>query len=158
MTAYLNIIALAVAFGVGAFVGADYKDSQWVIKQNKINTAHRDELDKQNKAADAASKKMRDQVAEIDKLQEQITHDRTENDTLRNDLANGSKRLFIETKRANRCEVSRATDSASVGDGETSQLSENAGRAYTSHRASIQLKERQLEACQAYISSVTNNR
>lgn len=154
MSAYLNIIALAVAFGVGAFVGADYKDSQWVIKQNEINTAHRDELDKQNALSEAASRKMREQVEQIDKLQEQLTNDRQETDALRNDLAAGSKRLFIQTKRASSCEMSRAADAASMGDGESSQLSDKAGRAYTDLRASIKLKERQLEGCQAYISTL----
>jgi prophage endopeptidase len=80
-----------------------------------------------------------------------LLHARLENDTLRDAVASGSKRLRI---KATCPSVSNPTSAPRLADGGDAELAESARQDYHDLRASIIEKESQLAGLQAYVTQV----
>lgn len=154
MNPYANLAMALLLFGAGIYIGHDYTDKAMTVKIGKMNEAQRDEVAKLNAATEALEASYKRKLEDIDaKLTGEAENARMESERLRSDLADGTKRLLIATKRASSCKVPAATKPASVGDAEGTELDDLSRRDYLSLRDGIKRKERQLEACQSIIES-----
>lgn len=157
MNPYAQLGVGLMLFGAGLYIGHDYTDKAMTVQINKANDEHREVVRQLNEAAEAKERQYRAKVAEIDdKLTKEAELARIEAEKLRGDVAAGNKRLLIATKRASSCQVSGASNSASVGDAERAELDDSARQDYYSLRDGIQRKERRLEACQEILSQLKN--
>lgn len=154
MNPYANLAMALLLFGSGLYIGHDYTDKAMTVKIGKMNEAQRNEVAKLNAVTEALETSYKRKLAEIDaKLTGEAENARMESEKLRSDLADGTKRLLIATKRASGCKVPAATKPASVGDAERTELDDLSRQDYFSLRDGIKRKERQLEACQSIIES-----
>lgn len=154
MNPYANLAMALLLFGSGLYIGHDYTDKAMTVKIGKMNESQRNEVAKLNAETEALEASYKRKLAEIDaKLTGEAENARMESERLRSDLADGTKRLLIATKRASGCKVPTATNPASVGDAEGTELDDLSRQDYLSLRDGIKRKERQLEACQSIIES-----
>ncbi|MGL4354122.1 MAG: lysis system i-spanin subunit Rz [Shewanella sp.] len=154
MNPYASLAVALLLFGSGLYIGHDYTDKAMTVKIGKMNESQRNEVAKLNAATEALEASYKRKLAEIDAtLTGEAENARMESEKLRSDLADGTKRLLIATKRASSCKVPAATNSASVGDAERTELDDLSRQDYFSLRDGIKRKERQLEACQSIIES-----
>ncbi|MEG1651989.1 MAG: lysis system i-spanin subunit Rz [Hafnia sp.] len=146
-----------ILFGAGLYIGHDYTDKAMTVQINKANDERREVVRQLNEDAEKKEKEHRKAVAGIDeKLTKEAESARVESEALRGDVASGSKRLFVAIERARKCEMSRDTNAASVGDAERAELDDSARQDYYSLRDGIQRKERRLEVCQEILSKLKN--
>ena len=154
MNPYASLAVALLLFGSVLYIGHDHTDKAMVVKIGKMNEAQRNEVAKLNAAKEAIEASYKRKFAEIDAtLTGEAENARMESERLRSDLADGTKRLLIATKRASSCKVPAATKPASVGDAEGTELDDLSRQDYLSLRDGIKRKERQLEACQSIIES-----
>lgn len=154
MNPYANLAMALLLFGSGLYIGHDYTNKAMTVKISKMNEAQRDEVAKLNAATEALEASYKRKLEEIDaKLTGEAENARMESEKLRGDLADGTKRLLIATKRASGCKVPTTANAASMGDAERTELDDLSRQDYLSLRDGIKRKERQLEACQSIIES-----
>ena len=154
MNPYANLATALLLFGSGLYIGHDYTDKAMAVKIGKMNEAQRNEVAKLNAATEALEASYKRKLEDIDaKLTGEAENARMESERLRSDLADGTKRLLIATKRASSCKVSTATRPAIVGDAEGTELDDLSRQDYLNLRDGIKRKERQLKACQSIIES-----
>ena len=154
MNPYANLVMALLLFGSGLYIGHDYTDKAMAVKIGKVNEAQRNEVARLNAATEALEASHKRKLEEIDaKLTGEAENARMESERLRGDLADGTKRLLIATKRAGSCKVSTATNPAIVGNAERAELDDLSRQDYLNLRDGIKRKERQLEACQSIIES-----
>ena len=154
MNPYANLAMALLLFGSGLYIGHDYTDKAMTVKIGKMNEARRNEVAKLNAASEALEASYKRKLEEIDAtLTGEAENARMESERLRSDLADGTKRLLIATKRSSSCKVHTAANPASVGDAERAELDDLSRQDYFSLRDGIKRKERQLEACQSIIES-----
>lgn len=90
-------------------------------------------------------------IQQLDKdYQEKLTHAQTENDKLRDSIANGSKRLYVKTN----CPMSANTATTSKPDATAAQLTANARQDYLRLRLEIAQTKEQILQLQSYIKDV----
>ena len=154
MNPFINLALCLFLLGSGFYIGHDYTEKSMTVKIGKMNEAQRNEVAKLNAETEAIEASYKRKLEEIDaKLTGEAENARMESERLRSDLADGTKRLLIATKRAGSCKVPAATNPASVGDAEGTELDDLSRQDYLNLRDGIKRKERQLEACQSIIES-----
>lgn len=154
MSPYANLAMSLLLFGSGLYIGHDYTDKAMVVKIGKMNEAQRNEVAKLNAATEALEASYKSKLEDIDaRLTGEAENARMESEKLRSDLADGTKRLLIATKRASSCKVPAATKPSGMGDAERAELDDLSRQDYLNLRDGIKRKERQLEACQSIIES-----
>lgn len=176
LAAIAGVACLAVGLAGGAAVGswlrglqadadiaqlkADHKtaENQWLADKNAI-TQH---AQQETAAALERERQARDAAAEADRAaQEKLTNVEAENDRLRNDVANGNKRVRILAANLATAELAARqhaaggnTGGSTVGDDLQIDLSPEGGRAVLDLRESTEKDDAVIQYLQGYIRNV----
>lgn len=90
-------------------------------------------------------------IQQLDKdYQEKLTHAQTENDKLRDSIANGTKRLYVKTN----CPVSASAATTGKPDATAAQLTGNVRQDYLRLRLEMAQTKEQILGLQSYIKEV----
>ncbi|MGM7903162.1 lysis protein [Yersinia enterocolitica] len=145
LTAALVAVLIASLFGLTYYhyrVQSLNRDVAELSKVARQQQATLDQIETQRQA-----------VAAIDiKYTKELADAKSENERLRADIANGTKRLQLNATCSK--PVSKTTGPASVPDDASPRLTESAQRDYISLRERIGIATTQINGLQAYITNV----
>lgn len=145
LTAALVAVLIASLFGLTYYhyrVQSLNRDVSELSKVAKQQQATLDQIETQRQA-----------VAAIDiKYTKELADAKSENERLRADITNGTKRLQLNATCTK--PVSKATGPASIPDDASPRLTDSAQRDYLSLRERIGIATSQINGLQAYITNV----
>lgn len=146
-----RVTAILIAVLVASLFGLTYY--HYRVQSLNRDVAELSKVAKQQQATLDQIETQRQAVAAIDiKHTKELADAKSENERLRADIANGTKRLQLNaicTKP-----VSKTTGPASVPDDASARLTQSAQRDYISLRERIGIATSQISGLQAYINNV----
>ena len=145
VTAILIAVLIASLFGLAYYHYRVQSLNRDVVELNKVA--------KQQQATLDQIETQRQAVAAIDiKYTKELADAKSENERLRADIANGTKRLQLNATCTK--PVSKTSGTASIPDDAPARLTESAERDYLSLRERIGIATSQINGLQAYINNV----
>ncbi|MHA3345317.1 lysis protein [Yersinia pseudotuberculosis] len=146
-----RVTAILIAVLVASLFGLTYYQSQ--TTKLKRDVAEITAVARQQQTTLDQIEVQRQQVAAIDiKYTKELADAKSENERLRADIANGTKRLQLNATCSK--SVSKTTGPASVPNDASARLTDTAERDYISLRERIGIATTQIEGLQAYITNV----
>ncbi|CQH39261.1 lysis protein [Yersinia pseudotuberculosis] len=146
-----RVTAILIAVLVASLFGLTYYQSQ--TTKLKRDVAEITAVARQQQTTLDQIEVQRQQVAAIDiKYTKELADAKSENERLRADIANGTKRLQLNATCSK--SVSKTTGPASVPNDASARLTDTAERDYISLRERIGIATTQIEGLQAYINNV----
>ncbi|EKN3337255.1 lysis protein [Yersinia enterocolitica] len=146
-----RVTAILIAVLVASLFGLTYY--HYRVQSLNRDVAELSKVAKQQQATLDQIETQRQAVAAIDiKYTKELADAKSENERLRADIANGTKRLQLNATCPK--PVSKATGPASVTDDGSARLTESAERDYLSLRERIGIATSQINGLQAYITNV----
>lgn len=146
-----RVTAILIAVLVASLFGLTYY--HYRVQSLNRDVAELSNVAKQQQATLDQIETQRQAVAAIDiKHTKELADAKSENERLRADIANGTKRLQLNATCTK--PVSKTTGSASVTDDASARLTNAAERDYISLRERIGIATSQINGLQAYINNV----
>ncbi|HEN3396998.1 TPA: lysis protein [Yersinia enterocolitica] len=146
-----RVTAILIAVLVASLFGLTYY--QYRVQSLNRDVAELATVAKQQQATLDQIETQRQAVAAIDiKHTKELADAKSENERLRADIANGTKRLQLNATCTS--PVSKTTGPASVPDDASARLTNAAERDYISLRERIGIATSQINGLQAYINNV----
>lgn len=146
-----RVTAILIAVLVASLFGLTYY--HYRVQSLNRDVAELSNVAKQQQATLDQLEAQRQAVAAIDiKHTKELADAKSENERLRADIANGTKRLRLNATCTK--PVSKTTGSASVTDDASARLTNAAERDYISLRERIGIATSQINGLQAYINNV----
>ncbi|EKN6245973.1 lysis protein [Yersinia enterocolitica] len=146
-----RVTAILIAVLVASLFGLTYY--HYRVQSLNRDVAELATVAKQQQATLDQIETQRQAVAAIDiKYTKELADAKSENERLRADIANGTKRLQLNATCTK--PVSKTTGSASVTDDASARLTNAAERDYISIRERIGIATSQINGLQAYINNV----
>ncbi|MHA3602677.1 lysis protein [Yersinia enterocolitica] len=146
-----RVTAILIAVLVASLFGLTYY--HYRVQSLNRDVAELATVAKQQQATLDQIETQRQAVAAIDiKHTKELADAKSENERLRADIANGTKRLQLNATCPK--PVSKTTGPASVPDDASARLTESAQRDYLSLRERIGIATTQISGLQAYITNV----
>lgn len=146
-----RVTAILIAVLVASLFGLTYY--HYRVQSLNRDVAELATVAKQQQATLDQIETQRQAVAAIDiKYTKELADAKSENERLRADIANGTKRLQLNATCTS--PVSKTTGSASVTDDASARLTNAAERDYISLRERIGIATSQINGLQAYINNV----
>lgn len=146
-----RVTAILIAVLVASLFGLTYY--HYRVQSLNRDVAELSKVAKQQQATLDQIETQRQTVAAIDiKHTKELADAKSENERLRADVANGTKRLQLNATCTN--PVSKTTGPASVTDDASARLTNAAERDYLSLRERIGIATSQINGLQAYINNV----
>ena len=159
-----NNFPIALAFVAGVALTWWVEGLRWEADVSKLKATHTAELKKFSDQAvvDLTNQKKRTEAAQtalaaLDaKHTKELADEQAKNDTLRADVAAGTRRVRIAAANLATCELvgNSTTGTGGVGDAAQVELSGAGGRAVLDLRASAIKDDQVIQYLQAYISKV----
>ncbi|MFS7307407.1 lysis protein [Rahnella inusitata] len=159
-----NNFPIALAFVAGVALTWWVEGLRWEADVSKLKATHTAELKKFSDQAvvDLTNQKKRTEAAQtalaaLDaKHTKELADEQAKNDTLRADVAAGTRRVRIAAANLATCELvgNSTTGTGGVGDAAQFELSGSGGRAVLDLRASAIKDDQVIQYLQAYISKV----
>ncbi|CNK75038.1 putative prophage endopeptidase [Yersinia mollaretii] len=148
---YGKLTAALVAIIIASLFGLTYY--HYRVQSLNRDVAELNKVAKQQQATLDQIETQRQAVAAIDiKYTKELADAKSENERLRADIANGTKRLQLNATCPK--PVPKTTGPASVTDDASARLTESAERDYISLRARIGIATSQISGLQGYINNV----
>lgn len=146
-----RVTAILIAVLIASLFGLTYY--HYRVQSLSRDVAELSKVAKQQQATLDQIETQRQAVAAIDiKYTKELADAKSENERLRADIANGTKRLQLNATCPK--PVSKTTGPASVPDDASARLTESAQRDYLSLRERIGIATTQINGLQAYINNV----
>ncbi|MFW5402399.1 lysis protein [Yersinia sp. 1252 StPb PI] len=146
-----RVTAMLIAVLIASLFGLTYY--HYRVQSLNRDVAELSKVAKQQQATLDQIETQRQAVAAIDiKHTKELADAKSENERLRADIANGTKRLQLNATCPK--PVSKTTGPASVPDDASARLTESAQRDYISLRERIGIATSQISGLQAYITNV----
>ncbi|WP_145603577.1 lysis protein [Yersinia intermedia] len=146
-----RVTAILIAVLVASLLGLTYY--HYRVQSLNRDVVELKEVAKQQQATLDQIETQRQTVAAIDiKYTKELADAKSENERLRADISNGTKRLQLNATCTK--PVSKTTGPASVPDDASARLTESAQRDYISLRDRIGIATSQISGLQAYITNV----
>ncbi|HDL6709173.1 TPA: lysis protein [Yersinia enterocolitica] len=146
-----RVTAILIAVLVASLFGLTYY--HYRVQSLNRDVAELSNVAKQQQATLDQIETQRQAVAAIDiKYTKELADAKSENERLRADIANGTKRLQLNATCSK--PVSKTTGPASVPDDASARLTNAAERDYLSLRERIGITTSQINGLQAYITNV----
>ncbi|EOA2991866.1 lysis protein [Yersinia enterocolitica] len=146
-----RVTAILIAVLIASLFGLTYY--HYRVQSLNRDVAELSNVAKQQQATLDQIETQRQAVAAIDiKYTKELADAKSENERLRADIANGTKRLQLNATCPK--PVSKTTGSASVTDDASARLTNAAERDYISLRERIGIATSQINGLQAYITNV----
>ncbi|WP_373919781.1 lysis protein [Yersinia rochesterensis] len=146
-----RVTAILIAVLVASLFGLTYY--HYRVQELNRDVAELTTVAKQQQATLDRIETQRQAVAAIDiKHTKELADAKSENERLRADISNGTKRLQLNATCTK--PVSKTTGPASIPDDASARLTESAQRDYLSLRERIGIATSQISGLQAYITNV----
>ncbi|CFQ95995.1 lysis protein [Yersinia frederiksenii] len=146
-----RVTAILIAVLIASLFGLTYY--HYRVQSLNRDVAELSNVAKQQQATLDQIETQRQAVAAIDiKYTKELADAKSENERLRADIANGTKRLQLNATCSK--PVSKTTGPASIPDDASARLTESAQRDYISLRERIGIATSQIAGLQAYITNV----
>ncbi|MGE4939985.1 lysis protein [Yersinia enterocolitica] len=146
-----RVTAILIAVLIASLFGLTYY--HYRVQSLNRDVAELSKVAKQQQATLDQIETQRQAVAAIDiKYTKELADAKSENERLRADIANGTKRLQLNATCTN--PVSKTTGPSSIPDDASARLTDSAQRDYLSLRERIGIATSQINGLQAYITNV----